>query len=80
MSSTSSSPETYARLSPSWPGASSAWATARGEWAVKTGPSPDVDGSALPSQNRSVNGRWRSAAASSARSGSVVEAGVMATR
>ena len=80
MSSTSSSPDTYARLRPSWPGASSAWATARGERMWNRGPPPFVDGTVLPSQKSTVKGRSGSALSSSERNGAVVEPSPMVTR
>src|SRR3982751_1029333 len=57
---------------PSCPGASSAWATARGERSVKWGtPFPLVAGSTLPSQNSTSNGRSGRARWSSSRNGPV---------
>ena len=72
-SSTSSSPLTYARPRPSWPGARSAWASAAGERTCSVGARPPlVGGSSVPSQNVSRKGRSGTAASSSRRSGPVV--------
>ena len=71
MSSTSSSPDTYARPSPSWPGALRACASALRERALNVGPSPVVEGSLLPSHSSIENGRSGTARSISVRSGAV---------
>ena len=60
---------------PSWPGARSAWATARGERTRNVGPAA-VGSRRLPSQNSTANGRSGKAAPSSRRSGAVAASGM----